>query len=315
MSTHLDTYSALSQNYNVISPAPKPPELLEDACALLELARERGPLPLQGPWRLHTSVCRELERETRRTPPGGWQGLAALLAGTDAFEVRADGFHDLIGAQVLAARGEHDLRRAIVESLTVRLVPPASAAGLFLLIGLHPGWGLRLANEVHTQLGQEPESDLAKVAGLFPADTLELVRRGVFGATISVIFETLRTLEADQAYPIDALADIVWSACRFGHDFIEREHRHIHTPGLDLFIDHLTQRASDTKQRAVDFTILDLLDHFLVPAGIARRFDDQTFCIWPEHIPQDATVYGEGPLSKSRWLCRFLTNDRNALVA
>ena len=315
MSTHLDTYTALSQHYNVITPSPAPPALLEDACALVELARSHGPLPLQGPWRLHASVCRELERETKRTPPGGWQGLASLLAGTDLFEVRADGFHDLIGAQVVAARGEQDLRRALVESLTVRLVPPTSAAGLFLLMGLHPGWGLRLANDVHTSLGKEPESELARITGLFPRATLEVVQRGVFGATISVIFEALRTLEPDHAYPIDALADFVWHACRFGHDLIEREAPSLQNHGLDLFIDHLTQRSSDTKQRATDFTILDLLDHFLVPAGIARRFDDQTFCIWPEHIPQDVNVYGEGPLSKSRWLCRFLTNDRNAMVA
>ncbi|CAN0584030.1 unnamed protein product, partial [Laminaria digitata] len=178
------------------------------------------------------------------------------------------------------ARGEEDLQKQLVEALTVRLVPPTTAAGLFLLIGLHPAWGLRLANSVHAMLGDMPPSDTVYDPRVFPSKTLDLVERGVFGATLSVIFEALRTLEASSAYPIELLAALVWDACRFGHDMIAREH----TPRrgeIDLFIDHMITRASDTRQRATDFTILDLLDHFLVPAGIARRFDDHTFCVWP----------------------------------
>ena len=89
MSTHLDTYTALSQHYNVISPPPKPPTLLEDACALVELARERGPLPLQGPWRLHTSVCRELAIHVSKRTALGCALLALAFENSAALKAAA----------------------------------------------------------------------------------------------------------------------------------------------------------------------------------------------------------------------------------
>ena len=316
MSTNLTAYSTLVGS---AQPSPSPltaPEILPAACALLShAALAAGPLPLQGPWRLHSATCHQLTRSHGATPPGGWQGLAAAMAGMDAVEVRQDGFHALLTPEALAMRGEEDLYARLVEALTLKLVPPTTAAGIFLLMGLHPGWGLRLANRAHQRDGSGEREEAIYDPRLFPVAVLDAVERGIFGATLSVVCETLRSLDAGMLYSLDALAQLIYGACQFGRGVIAQRAPDAERGGLDLFIDHLTRGMTGSQQRALDFTMVDLMDQFLVPIGAAQRFDDLTFCVWPERVPGKTRVFGQRNLDDARWLCRFLTGDADSLVA
>lgn len=321
MQTAMRTYTELISTTNPIEPPYEPPQMRAPTRALLARAHERGPLELRGPWRLHPSVSRALDAQAGITPPGGWAGLASVLAGAGVLQVRGQGISPLISLEELEGWSDQELRRRLIEALTLRLVPPATAAGLFLLVGIHPAWGLRLANAVHERLGlEDPDRDPPQGPGtlgdptLFPQPVLRALERGVFGG-ISALFEALRTLDAGRAYPLEALGELVWQVCQFVQRFLRRERPARRAGELGLFIDHLTDRFGDASQRALDFAMLDLVDHLLVPAGAARRFDEQTFCIWPEAIPGGVEVFGQPPLEQGRWLCRLLTGEAQSMVA
>ena len=307
MNPTMTTYMELLQHHNPITPPYPRPMLVEHAAELVQLADDRGILPIQGPWRIDASIARALERGTGATPPGGWSGLASILAGADVLHVTREGFHAALTPEAFAQWTDEELHRRLCEAMTMRLVPPATAAGLLLLLGIHPAWGLKVANHVHHTLGvhvdgvdRSANDDGAARANtihdptLFPEAIVEAVQHGIF-LTVAAIFEVVRVMEAGQAYPLESFAQMVSKACAFGHRVIKHELRgQTFTGALHPFIDHLLSPRTDGMQRALDFTMLDLVDHYLVPIGAARRFDTQTFCVWPEAIPGDARVFGGG---------------------
>ena len=266
------------------------------ARALLARAHAHGPLTLGGPWHLDDADVLALER-AHGTPPGGWAGLAGVLADGPLLEIRGDALRACAPPEALDTWTDTELSRSLLAALPERLVPPTTAAGLFLLMGLHPAWGLKLANAQRDESGDPAFSD----DSLFPRATFDAVAHGVFGA-VAAILEALRSLDAGVAYPVDGLSRITWSACALGRDAIAARVTHQPSDAIPVLFDATGARLRSAGQRALDFTAVDLLDAYLVPAGVARRFDDQTFCVFPDAIPPDAHIPYHGPLHQTGWL-------------
>lgn len=305
-------YCELIKSPTPIHPAHRRPVLLPCARALVKRAIERERLDIDGPWRLASHECRALERSTQLVPPGGWQGLCALLAGTGIIRTGADAFFPTTSSASVYEWSEATARRKLCEAFTMRLVPPSTAAGLFLLVGLHPAWGLKLASVSHEQVPEISPVGSRRAAQLndpmkFPPQAIRAARRGFF-ATVSIIIEVLRTLDADRTYPIDALARVVANAAEFGRELVQREvaPQLAQPPMIPIFIDQIVGPLPGFEQRALDFTTHDLIDNFLVPAGIVRRFDQHTFCVWPEMIGDDTEIFEHGALGDHSLLWQML---------
>ncbi len=296
MNAATETYVSLIER---ATPAPTRAERVDPrpfARALLARTAARGPLSLGGPWHLHDSDIIALER-AHGTPPGGWAGLAGVMADGPLLEIRGDALHARATPEELDGWSDARFSRSLLSALPERLVPPTTAAGLFLLMGLHPAWGLKLAN---AQRG-ERSGDAFEDATLFPASALEAVSHGVFGA-IAALLEALRSLDAGAVYPVDGLSRITWSACALGRDTIRARTTRHPEDAIPVLFDAVGARLRSAGQRALDFTAVDLLDAYLVPAGVARRFDDQTFCVFPDSIPPDTHIPTHGPLHQTGWL-------------
>lgn len=286
------------------------------AKALVDLALREGALGFQGAWRLDSKHAQQLEQQTGLVPPGGWQGLAGVLAGCDVLRVVDDGFVATTTPQALGAMSAADLQRTMIEALTIRLIPPATAAGLFLLVGIHPAWGLRLAYEAQPE--PDPRSaTLMHDPVMFPPRHLPVLERAVF-TTLGSILSLLQSLPHDRRYPIDALAELVGRSCELGRTIIEEGIRHPMDGRVPVMITHLLHQNPTRKrhQRAVDFTLMDLIDAFLVPCGIVRRFDDQTISVNRLAITDDVRIgHRELTLREYGALTKLLANDPEALVA
>ena len=289
------------------------------ARGLLEAAHEQAILDLHGPWHLHPACASALSRQHGITPPGGWSALAGVMAGATLLAVREQGFVPLMTLDTFDALSDTEIDRMLIESLAIRLVPPTTAAGLFLTLGLHPAWGLRLANEIHRAVAESEHTDRddgapeimqgVDTARLFARATLGVVERGVF-RTISAILEVCRALEGRQAYSTGMFAHVVLDICERARAQMTEERGARRDGELELFFDAIVgHNEFETTRRALDIVVSDLFDRFLVPIGAVRRFDDQSFCIWPEAIPGSVTPYNQEPLRDAICLCRTLWSE------
>ncbi|MBA2662686.1 MAG: hypothetical protein H0U74_10355 [Bradymonadaceae bacterium] len=276
---------------------------------LLSYAHERKLLVSEGAWRLHSRECRELEERTGYSPPGGWKGLCGLAAGCRVLRAVADGFVAESGLDEVAAWSSEAARRRLLESYTCYLAPPSSAAGVFILMGLHPVWGLRLAHAVNLASDHIDGSGLNlgfRDDAIFPAHTLSAVQDAVFGATACVV-ATLRQLTPYKAYPIDALAGVVDASCRLARQHALDTLDVNALDGLPVFLAHDLVDGLDGRShhRVVDFTTSNLVDTLLVPSGAFRRFDDGSFCTFPNAFDQ-LTVSGLDRDGQNLWFSRLL---------
>ena len=319
--TALNAYTSLLSETQPIAFPPAPPTVLPFAQALFRLAHDRGTLPTQGAWQLHSSTCQKLSSMTQnQTPPGGWSNLAAILAGTTLFEASSEGFKPLQPIDTLDLWTENELKQALVESLSMFLIPPTSAAGLFLMLGVHPAWGLRVAHETHKLLKtrantmHQKDVNIFDNEQLFPEQHHHVISHSIF-AFVSIILEILRSLDTSQSYHLTHFAQLILEALRFTKTQIQRHN--MRTPGrhLDPFIDKKTGHLDQPLRRALDFTALDLMDSYLVPAGIVHRFNNQTFCVWPEHIPETTTIFGLGELRQNHWLTDMIAESSSRLAS
>lgn len=322
----LHAYTSLLESARPIDTATRPAELLPFAQQLYREAHERDALPIQGPWQLHSSMALALSAKRPRAPhapPGGWSGMASLLAGTTLLKASSQGFLPLQPEDTLELWTERELRRAMLESLSMYLIPPPTAAGLFLLIGLHPAWGLRVAHETHKLIdravtipdedGVDRASQLIEDERIFPHPSYQVISRAVF-ASVSIILETLRSLEENHTYQVEHFAQVVLEATRFARKLI-LDHRHVPGKSLNPFIDQHTNHLDEPFSRAVDFTTLDFIDHYLVPTGVVHRFPDQTFCVWPDAIEPGTNVFGLGPIGKNHWLTDMIAESSQRLAS
>ncbi len=319
--TALHAYTTLiSEASPAQSEQGPPPKLLPLARLLMQHAHELGTLPLQGAWRLHPNQGQALtEAAGGLTPPGGWQGLASLLSGTPVLKATHMGFIPMLEVDVMELWTEAELRRGLLEALSLRLIPPTTAAGLFLMMGLHPAWGLRVANETHKLIAQHDPHELIKLntlddEGLFPHPSHAVISHAIF-ASLSIILETLRSLEAGQRYRIEHLSSVMLEATRHARHLIKTRSPQAGKRALEPFIDHVTGHLNEAEARAHDFTRLDLLEHYLVPAGVVQCFEDQSFCVWPEAISGRLKLFGHGELGAQHHLTDMIARQGSRIAS
>ena len=258
------------------------PCVKQSLMALLERADASGGLALEGAWRLEGSVARTLETETGYVPAGGWRGVSSLAAGCGVLKASKETFEPSIDAAELARWSSRESTRQLLESFTRRLVPPTTAAGLFILLGLHPAWGVHVAHRSHCRFGdrERPSPTQAnRHADLFAESTLEVVEELVFTAVASIV-ATMRALEPHEKYAIDALSGVIEAFCRKLRRDVEKREPDGGWRGLAPLVD--VETSGRSKWRVIDFTTADLIDAFLVPAGAAHRFNDDAFCVVPD---------------------------------
>jgi hypothetical protein len=306
----LHSYLELVENGREMSEAPDAPAVHEPLLELLAHATEHGDMPVEGAWRLDSRVSRDLEKCHEMSPAGGWAGLAGLACGCGVLRAHREGFAAEMDFAELVRWDEEVARRRLIEAFTRLLVPPATAAGLFILLGLHPAWGLRVAHATHARgrsefTGEPPRPAISATgcaAGvepgwrdetLFPDETAVCIEQAVFAA-VATIVATLRKLSPTCRYPVDALAGLVHEACRFARHSAEERSGGVDEmiePGLKPFLSRPDDASGARNYRTLDFATVDLLDSLLVPAGIARRFDDGTFCVFEDAL--DGVRVGE----------------------
>lgn len=275
--------------------------------ALFRRAEEQGKLTAQGVWRLHRSEVVELQRDGQLRPPGGWRALSALCVGAGVLKARDDGFvtgdtdpetwEDTAGA-----------RRRLVEAFTRWLIPPSTAASLFLAMDVHPLWGLRLARRLHVDAPMlDSNIDGWRDEQLLPDEDLAELRKGIFAA-LSTVVSALARLDAAHRYGFEALVNFVGDAIRFGRAQIETT-----GDGLDVLIDDIGN-PEKAVARSIEFAAHELADGVFVPAGVMRRYDDDTFAVDPAPL-QNVKVGGLGEDAQRTWLQCFLIQETDDLVA
>lgn len=243
------------------------PSLTDSLTQVFEFLEDGGELTAASPWGLAPEVDAALSERAGYTPTGGWSALVGLAVGAQIFEATRKKFTAATTLAELVTLDEHTLRRRLLEATTTDLVPPAFVASFGVLLGLHPAWMLRVAYSVR---GDVPEARSTwRDEASFPPERIEEVRNIFFDALACVV-AALRSLHPGTRYDVDALA-------RFAHDVAQettRVARGGRAPGLNLFV-----RDAGTFNHHARQLVNDLLDLVLVPAGAARRFDDQTFCV------------------------------------
>lgn len=227
-------------------------------------SKEDDELPVESPWRLDADVEAELRKEIGVRPPGGWTKFLSLAAG-NFFKASKSGFSP---TKTEAEVGEMDARQVekrLIEGFTKKLIPPKTAAGLFLVLRLHPSYGIRVSYRAQRKYGdKDVSSDDAR-----PSD--EIVERaydyvfGVLGGT----FDFLAQLNVGETYELtdfrDTFSEIVDS-------------RQLDLDGLDVEDEKITFGLGEDKATQIeDFVIDDLIHSVLYPAGVIETSQLATF--------------------------------------
>lgn len=275
---------------------------------LWQRCQEQGELKTERAWRLARQESLALARETGFQPRGGWRGLAELAIGTGmmraqegAFVPRQGQLEDWIGV----ARQERVL---LLEGFTRWLIPPGVAAGFFLAMGIHPAWGIRLAHHLHQDgpIIETPPQGLAD-SPMMPQEDLSELRKGIFAA-LSVIISGLRHLEPGWRYSQEALSGFIGEAIAFGRAQIQESGE-----GLPVVIDE-PGGFEEAQGRSVDFVYRELMEGVMVPAGVVRRFDDETFSV-DSPVLEELRVGHLGRGAQQTWFQYFLEDVKAELVA
>jgi hypothetical protein len=313
----LNNYLELVENGRALAQPPEPAPLYEPVIHLMAYAHEHGELGVECAWQLDSKVSRRLEKAHDVGPPGGWARLAGLACGCGMLRPARTAFEPNMDMAEAVSLDEADLRRLLCEAFTRKLVPPASAAGLFIMLGIHPAWGLWVAHVTHNRalardaeragrpgpLEYEPPPAIEpgwRDESIFEPHVAEVVNDAVFHS-IAAIIATLRKLEPDARYPLDAFARLARNACHFARATAQAKLKESMTLGLAPFLPEFDQPLD---QRTQDFAMLDLFDSVLIPAGVARRFDDGSFCVFAgalDHV-RVADMDPQAQETKLTWL-------------
>lgn len=270
--------------------------------------KERGELRTERAWRLDRQEAHELEVATGLRPRGGWRGLAGLAIGTGmmraqegAFLPRHGDLEDWIGEVM-------EERALLLEGFTRWLIPPGVAAGLFLAMGIHPAWGIRLAHELHLDgpIIETPAQGF-RDSTVMPQEDLSELRKGIFAA-LSVMISGLRTLEPGWRYSQEALTGFIEEAICFGRAQIQESGE-----GLKVVIEEL-ENSDGSRGRSVEFAYRELMEGVMTPAGVMRCFDDATFAV--DSAVFDAVRVGHlGRDAQRTWFQYYLEDSKAELVA
>lgn len=279
----LNHYLELVENGRDLARPPRPAAIQESVLQLLGLALKEGKFEAQGAWQLDARVSRRLEKLHDTSPPGGWARLCALCCGCGVLRPARAAFEPGLQLQDVLALNDAQLRRRLCEAFTQKLAPPASAAGLFMMLGVHPAWGLWVAHSIHHRradagkgVGQPGAGQPGwRDASIFEPHTAHVIEQAIFSA-IAVAISALRKLDPAQRYPIDAFAALTRAGCRFARASAEAQLRHTPPLGLPPFLADLDRATGPHHQ---DFAAADLISSVLVPAGVLHTFDDGSFCV------------------------------------
>jgi hypothetical protein len=170
--TLVDTYAELLESDREFDAMPAVPSLQQAVGELADVASEEG-LTTSGAWRISQEAATRMEHRTGYRPPGGWRRLAALAAGAPILKAKRELFA-LSDDTPWRDWDEGQTRRELVEAFSQGLVPPTTAAGLFIMLGVHPAWGVHVAHRAR----KAGESDL-EASKMFPTSTLETVHEVV----------------------------------------------------------------------------------------------------------------------------------------
>lgn len=291
----INSYLELVENGRDLPEVPQPTPIQEPVLQLLSHAHKHGHFEAEGAWQLDAQVSRRLEKQYNTSPPGGWARLCALCCGCGILRPARTTFEPNLKLDDACALDEPTLRRRLCEAFTRKLVPPASAAGLFIMLGIHPAWGLWVAHSIHNRTSSESSASSSAApspkpspkpgwrdASIFEAHTAEAIEQAVF-TSIAVPIAALRKLDPTKRYPIDAFARLTRAGCRFARATADAQLRDAPIMGLQPFLQNLDTSLNAHNQ---DFAAADLLDSVLVPAGIAHTFEDGSFCVVEDSLTE-----------------------------
>lgn len=282
----LNSYLELIENGRNLAEIPAPVAIQESVLQLLGHALNEGQFEAEGAWQLDTRVSRRLEKLHNTSPPGGWARLCALCCGCGILRPARAAFEPSLALKDVLALDDARLRRRLCEAFTQKLVPPASAAGLFMMLGIHPAWGLWVAHSVHNRGAHTGASGSCagepgwRDASIFEPHTAEVIERAIFAA-IAVAISALRKLDPAQRYPIDAFAALTRAGCRFARASADAQLGRTPLLGLPPFLADLDSAIHPHNQ---DFAAADLIGSVLVPAGIIHTFEDGSFCVFEDSL-------------------------------
>jgi|SRR5690554_2495133 len=287
----LNRYLELIENGRDLPEMPAPTPMQEPVLQLLGLAHKEGEFQAEGAWQLDAQVSRRLEKLHDTSPPGGWARLCALCCGCGILRPARTAFEPSLAMDEALALDDAALRRRLCEAFTQKLVPPASAAGLFMMLGIHPAWGLWVAHSIHNRsiaprVADDSDPPAAEPgwrdASIFEAHTAEVIEQAVFCA-IAVAISALRKLDPTQRYPIDAFANLTRAGCHFARASADAQLRDATLLGLPPFLQDLSTALHPHNQ---DFAAADLIGSVLVPAGIIQTFEDGSFSVLKDSLAE-----------------------------
>lgn len=304
----LNSYLELVENGRDLPSAPEFMPIQEPVLQLLSHAHRLGQFEAEGAWQLDARVSRRLEKLHNSSPPGGWARLCSLCCGCGILRPARDAFEPDMEVDDALVLDDAHLRRRLCEAFTRQLVPPASAAGLFIMLGIHPAWGLWVSHSVHNRACQEQGFAAADTppspkpgwrdASIFEPHAADIIEQAVF-ASIAVAIAALRKLDPAKRYPIDAFARLTRAGCRFARATADAQLRDATTMGLEPFLLNFDASPNSANQ---DFAAVDLIDSVLVPAGIVHTFEDGSFCVIKDSL-KDVQV---GPLDPDAQQLRLI---------
>lgn len=263
---------------------PASPRLLLDlrqtTLALLELAHSTGgKLPCSSAWQLDGHIAQVMAQRGHRAPEGGWGPCIALLAAAGIFHSEEGGFVACLTPEAFLTRfaSPGDVQRVMIEAWTRALVPPTLAAGLFLLLGLHPYWGLKVAGSVHTTLVQH-EPLMAHQPHKrcdFDDPTVVSLTRIVFDL-IEGTLSALRGLDGHTLYSEEVLGESLWPHVLRAIKRLRALHAELPPGKLGLFYQETDLLV--TRERLF-LWCGELMHELLLPTELATRLPDGRFCV------------------------------------
>lgn len=297
--TLVDEFSGLLERRKEIEEFAPVEDRFEALRDLAMWGKEGNHLGVAAAWRLDERSATRLEMWSGYTPTGGWGGLVALAAGTPMIHATRQEFR-VVDTRPIIGKGHEECRRMLLETFTEMLVPPSIASGLFMMVGLHPAWGLRVAKACFERNRPSNADGEFLSTGwespeIFPAENLEIGTRMLF-SVVSAIIASLRRLPEGSKYSIDAFCALV---TQIVDSVLARTEENEEVGGLRLLIEPAR------KHRVLDIVVQDLLGAYLVPAGAARTFDDRTFAIAPGAL-DGVTVNGYTPEEQAEILDELL---------
>jgi hypothetical protein len=256
----------------------KPKATLKGAlAALLRFALSYGELATDSAWKLSAETSRKLQNHTHFRPAGGWSNLCGLAAGP-FLKATNDAFVPTCTPEKIESLDESELRSRLLEAFTKDLIPPSTAAGVFILLGLHPAWGLRVAHAANEQAMDKDAPNGWPDSNIFPPEVLDFALDNV-GEALSDIVHHFAGLERDVCHTIESTVHELGETLAARCTEIRATYENDAFTGVPLLLSERGSSAVRNNFRVRDFLLNDLFRCVLIPAHCVRTFDDETFAV------------------------------------